>query len=148
MRAQITHGHALGLCALDQATGRALVENNFQSMFLAEFVGEVARSGFEHLRLELVSLSHQLLENALRLPHERRADTQLAQPRTSQMEFVISKQSLEHGQQSARPGFFRRRCLCQQTQRFVLETYLDSVCAKRTLVLPEQTALGIFHDVE
>src|SRR4029453_11986582 len=117
-------------------------------MVLAEFLLEFARAGFEHLRLELVSFSHKLLENALWLPHERRARAQLGQPRAGQMEFVISKQPLKHCQQPARAGFFRRRSLRQQTQRFVLEADLDSVGAKRTLVLPEQTALGILHDVE
>src|SRR4029450_13559333 len=105
-------------------------------------------TGFEHLSLELVSLGHQLLENPLWLPHERRAHAQLAQSRARQMKFVISKQLLKHGQQPARAGFFRGRSLCQQTQRFVLEADLYSVGAKRTLVLPEQTALGILHDVE
>src|SRR5947208_12288895 len=64
------------------------------------------------------------------------------------MEFVISKQFLKYGQQPARAGFFRRGSLCQQTQRFVFEADLDSVCAKRALVLPEEAALGILHDVE
>src|SRR5258707_10924391 len=117
-------------------------------MFLSEFLCEFARAGFEHLRLELVSLGHQLLENPLWLPDERRGHAQLAQPRAGQMKFVISKQLLKHGQQPASSGFFRRCSLCQQTQRFVLEADLDSVSAKGTLVLPEQTALGKLHDVE
>src|SRR6266513_2395966 len=117
-------------------------------MFLAEFLCEFTRAGFEHLSLELVSLGHQLLENPLWLPHERRAHAQLAESRARQMKFVISKQFLKYGQQPARAGFFRCRSFCQQTQRFVLEADLDSVRAKRTLVLPEQTALGILHDVE
>src|SRR5439155_13398701 len=58
MRTQVAHGHSFGLRALDQATNRALVENNFQSMFLTEFVGEFTHSGFEHLGLELVALGH------------------------------------------------------------------------------------------
>jgi hypothetical protein len=64
------------------------------------------------------------------------------------MEFVIAKQPFKDRQQAARAGSFRRGSLCQQTQRFVLETDLDPVGAKRTLVLPKQTALGILHDVE
>ena len=36
----------------------------------------------------------------------------------------------------------------EQTQRFVLKTDLDSISTKCALVLPEQTALGIFHNVE
>src|SRR6478672_11191633 len=103
-------------------------------MVPAEFLCEFSRACFEHLRLELVSFSHQLLENALWLPHERRAHTQLSQPRAGQVEFVISKQFLKHGKQPARAGFFSRRSLCQQTQRFVFKANLDSVCAKRTLV--------------
>src|SRR6266850_7676435 len=117
-------------------------------MFLAEFLCEFAHAGSEHLSLELVSFGHKLLEDPLWLPHERRAHAQLAQSRARQMKFVISKQLLKHGQQPARAGFFRRRSLCQQTQRFVLEADLYSVGAKCTLVLPEQTALGILHNVE
>src|SRR4029077_7631739 len=117
-------------------------------MVLAEFLCEFSRAGFEHLPLELVSFSHQLLEEPLRFPHQRRAHAQLSQSRTGQMEFVISKQLLKHGEQPTRAGFFRRRSLCQQTQRFVLEADLDSVGAKRTLVLPKQTALGKLHNVE
>jgi len=37
---------------------------------------------------------------------------------------------------------------CEQSQRFVLETDLDPISAKRALVLPEQTALGTLHDVK
>src|SRR4029077_11392681 len=117
-------------------------------MFLVESLCEFTRAGFEHLRLELVSFGHQLLENAFWLPHERRAHAQLSQPRAGQMEFVIAKQLLKHGQQPSRSGSFCRRSLRQQTQRFVLEADLDSIGAKSTLVLPEQTALGILHDVE
>ena len=91
MRAQVGHGHSLGLRAFNQATDGALVENKFQSMFFAKFLREFTRAGFEHLRLELVSFGHQLLENALWLLHERRGHAQLGQPRTGQMEFVISK---------------------------------------------------------
>src|SRR5436190_19678978 len=110
-------------------------------MFLAEFFCEFTRAGFKHLRFELVSFSHKLLENALWLTHQRRAHAQLAEPRAGQMKFVISKQLFKHSQQPPRSGFFRRRSLRQQTQRFLLEADLYSVGAKCTLVLPEQTAL-------
>src|SRR5215211_6698217 len=112
-------------------------------MFPAEFLGEFTRVGFKHLRFELVSFGHKLLENAFWLTHQRGADAQLAEPRASEMELVISKQLLKHGQQPPRAGFFRRRSLRQQAQRFFLEADLYSVGAKCALVLPEQTALGI-----
>src|SRR5262245_57970182 len=62
MRAQIAHGHTLGLRPLDQATDGTLVENNLQSMFLAEFLCEFTCASFEHLRLKLVSFNHKLLK--------------------------------------------------------------------------------------
>src|ERR1044071_7915029 len=104
-------------------------------MFLAEFFGELARPGLKRLRLEFVSFSHQLLENALRLPNQRSASTQLAETRTRQMEFVVPEQFLEHSKQPTRAGPFGRCCLCQKTQGFVLEADFDSVCAKCALIL-------------
>src|SRR5262249_59964966 len=38
--------------------------------------------------------------------------------------------------------------LREQAEGFVLETDLDPISAKGALVLPEQTALGILHNVE
>ena len=102
-------------------------------MLLAEFVREFSRTGFQHLGLELVSLGHQSIEDSLRLAHQSRSDAQLAQARPGEMEFVIAKQPFEDRQQPARASFFRRRSFCQQTQRFVLETDLDAVRAKRAL---------------
>ena len=58
MSAHVAHGHAFCLGALDQPTDDAVVEDNFQSILPAEFVGKFMRPGFEHLRLELVSLYH------------------------------------------------------------------------------------------
>src|SRR5207302_10006593 len=84
----------------------------------------------------------------LRLAHQRGGNTQLAQARASQIILVVAEQLLKHREQATRASFFLCGSLRQQTQRFVLETDLDPISAKRALVLPEQTALGIFHDVE
>src|SRR6266700_2850132 len=84
----------------------------------------------------------------MRLAHERGGHTQLGQTRTSQIIFVVAEQLLKHREQSTRTGLFLCGGLGQQSQRFVLETDLDPISAKRSLVLPEQTALGILHDVE
>ena len=58
MSTHVAHRHAFCLGALDQPTDRTVVEDNFQSMLPAEFVSKFTRTGFEHLRLELVSLYH------------------------------------------------------------------------------------------
>jgi len=57
------------------------------------------------------------------------------------MEFVISNNFSNTVSNPRAPVFSVAAACASQTQRFVLEADLDSVGAKGTLVLPEQTAL-------
>ena len=57
MSAQIAHRHPLSLRALHEASDRSLIENNFQSVLTVKFLGELARTSFEHLRFQLVSFN-------------------------------------------------------------------------------------------
>ena len=98
MSAQIAHGHALRLRALDQAPNCRFTENKFQSVLIAEVLGKLTRTGFEHLRLQFVSLNPQTVEHALRLAHQHSCDTQLTQARSSQIILVVAEQLLKHGQ--------------------------------------------------
>src|SRR6266540_3097257 len=92
MSAEIAHCHPLSLRALDQTPHRRLIEDNFQSVLAAEFLGKLTRTGFEHLRLQLLSLGHQPVEQAPGLAHQRRSDTQLTQARPGTIMLAIAKQ--------------------------------------------------------
>src|SRR6266542_1567232 len=96
MSAQIAHGHPLRLRALDQAPNCSLIENKFQSVLIAEFLGELTGTGFEHLRRELVSLNLEAIKHALRLAHQRGGEQSLAQPRPSQIILVLAEQIIKH----------------------------------------------------
>src|SRR4029077_16471585 len=109
---------------------------------------KLTRAGFEHLRLQLVSLRHQPVEHTLWLPHEGSGKTQLPPACSCQAVFVIAEQFFEYREQSTCTGLFAGGRFGQQTQSFVLETDFNAVGAECALVLPEQTSLGILHDVE
>ena len=61
--------------------------------------------------------------------------------------FVIAKKFLPDGQQSARAGFFQGGGTRHEEKRFILEADFDPVGAESALVLPQDAALGILHDL-
>src|ERR1043166_8039162 len=100
MSAKITHGHSFGLRALDQPLNRGVIENKFQSMLAAEFLGKLTRTSFEHLCFKFVSFGHQPIKHTLWLAHEGGGNTQLTEARSCQVIFVIAEQFFEYCQQS------------------------------------------------
>ena len=76
------------------------------------------------------------------------SDLQLRHTRAGQLEFEMTQEPLAHGHESACAGLFPGRGLGDGVKGLVGEFGADAIGFELALVLADETALGVLHDLE
>jgi hypothetical protein len=75
-------------------------------------------------------------------------DAQFGQAETGHLEFEITQHTLPGGDETARAGFFILGTAGDLAQRIVFEDGLHAVGGELALILADEAALGVFHDLK
>src|SRR5690606_37854962 len=82
-----------------------------------------------------------------RVLDEPSVDDELGQSRPGKLELKMTKETLTHGHETARSGFFEGGLGRNLLERFIGETGLNAVGFELPLILADEAALGVLHDV-